>query len=349
MSVFLVSCAPNNMTYEQHRHVEAYINQLVKKHHFNRAYLETLFKQAPIKPRETYKAHELHPVKRLKERRDFIPYYQYRESLISSIRIEGGVDYWKANARWLNKANQIYGVPQSIIVATIGVESFYGRWMGHYPVFNTLAILSFNHVARSLYFQRELTAFLIYCRHNHQDPLSIKGSYTGAIGQSQFMPSNIPRYGVDFNHQGKVDIVNESADAVGSVAHYFSVNHWHTGEPIVMPVSVKHQEALTQLPVNNSHAKMMIKKYMAYGVVPSHTVNKKLYAWLIRVDKNDHESQYWLAFHNFDVLKTYNNSTDYALALYELSVAVHKAYHKTLPIHHQVHQAKHKKTKVKKA
>ena len=162
----------------------------------------------------------------------------YRARFIEPSRIEGGLRFWEANGQTLDAAQSTYGVPGEIIVAIIGIETIYGRNAGKFPAFATLATLAFDYPPRAELFRSELEALLLLARDSRRNPLTYTGSYAGALGIPQFLPSSIRNWGVDFDGDGQVDLAASTIDAIGSVANFLASHGWETGSPIAAPASV---------------------------------------------------------------------------------------------------------------
>ncbi len=319
-SLFFVQIAfATDTLVEQRPDIQHFINDMVQTYHFKKEELTQWFNTIPVAtPAEKPKTRAV--IKRVKARHDFIPWYQYKEFFIKSTRIDMGVKYWLTNKKWLDKANRVYGIPQSIITATIGIESKYGRQMGGFEVFDSLAVLSFDYSHRQEFFRRQLIAYLLYCRRNKVDPVHLCGSYEGAIGQPQFMPTNIKLYGVDFDGKGKIDILHDAADAIGSVAKFYHINHWHKGEPVATLAVFKNKKAAYKLLKKNARPHMKLSQFAHYGIYPK---DKSPNLTVTLVPFREREGlRYWLLFHNFYVIKNYNASNDYAMALYQLSLQI---------------------------
>ncbi len=250
-------------------------------------------------------------------------WYDYRQAFITPKRVKQGVHFWKKNAQALQLASQRYGVPESIIVGIIGVETSYGENKGDYPVFSTLATLAFNDPSRSKYFKSELTSFLLLSQQAGWNPLSIKGSYAAALGLPQFMPSSYRNYAIDSNSKGYADLINNDHDAIYSVAYYLNRKGWHEGDPVAMPAKVTNKNYL-QLKNTPGKTFFTLKKLQSLGLKKTTPVSDSLNA---RVLFLEYPGMYapWLTFHNFAVIKRYNASDKYAMAVYQLGNIVAKA------------------------
>ena len=248
------------------------------------------------------------------------PWFQYREIFMTEARINGGVQFWRDNAAALQAVQQQYGVPPEIIVAIIGVESKYGVNTGKYRVIDALATLGFAHPTRGEFFLKELESFLLLSRKEGIDPLLPTGSYAGAMGMPQFMPSSFQSYAVDFDHDGKRDIWKNPADAIASVANYFTHNQWQAGAAVAFPVTAtgqSYQQALAK----GVKPDVTVAKLKALQLdVPQHLANSETVK-LLSFERAEGE-ELWLGLHNFYVITRYNHSPLYAMAVYQLSQAI---------------------------
>ena len=202
---------------------ERFITDMVEQHQFDRSYLEYLFNHAKVR-KSIIKAMTPHPTGKAK------PWYQYRRIFIQDQRINEGVNFWHNNALTLKQAETTYGVPPQIITAIIGVETLYGQNQGNFRVIDALVTLSFHYLRRADFFREELEHYLLLTREEGFDPLQLQGSYAGAMGIGQFMPSSFRSYAVDFDGDDQRDIWNSYADAIGSVANYFHHFGWQPGQ-----------------------------------------------------------------------------------------------------------------------
>lgn len=286
--------------------VKLFIKQMVKNHHFDECELYTLFNTVKVRPKI---------IQSTKTPLEQKPWYTYRLLYVTDERIKQGVLFWNQNQDTLNKAEKMFGVPASIIVATIGVESRYGKNKGDYRVLDALINLSFEDLRRAGYFRNELEEFLLLTREQHIDPLKMMGSYAGAIGQPQFMPSSFRNYAINFSQQKqKIDLSNNEMDVIGSIANYYYKNGWSTGKPITRPINLgagEYQFSLTKLK-QLSLSQLISKKEITDECIKETTGN------LIEL-RGIYGNEYWIGFHNFDVILRYNHSILYAMAVYQLS------------------------------
>lgn len=250
------------------------------------------------------------------------PYYEYKKRFVEESRVGAGKRFLKANKLWLDKAELEFGVPAEIIVAIIGVETFYGRITGSKDVFTSLSTLAFDYPRRGEYFRSELEAYLLLARDKGWPINSIKGSYSGALGMAQFMPSNYRKLAIDFDKDGTIDLWGSSADAIGSIANYLTHNGWQANKPILDKVSVKQSKQGSKEIKSWSNKQRKPFHYPSMwqkiGVETSAQL-PELPSGLIRLQSSDNNVDYWLAYRNFFALMSYNPSRRYTMAVIDLS------------------------------
>jgi membrane-bound lytic murein transglycosylase B len=258
-------------------------------------------------------------------------WYAYRSRFIEPVRIRAGIKFWQDNQQTLLRAERETGVPAQIIVGIIGVETIYGRNMGGFRVLDALTTLAFDFPAshsraeeRSEFFKSELEQFLSLMYRTNADPLSPRGSYAGAMGMPQFMPSSWVKYAIDFDGDGKVDLFNSPADVIGSVANYFKTFGWQSGMPTHYPVSFDESKLdLDALLVPDILPTFSVNSFTAKGAVLEGTalLHKGPLA-LVEVHNGDAPPSYVAGTENFYVITRYNWSSYYALAVIELGQEV---------------------------
>ncbi|PIE20813.1 MAG: lytic murein transglycosylase B [Neptuniibacter caesariensis] len=305
-------------SYLDYPQAQAFIAEM-KGEGFEEAYLKQVLTEAK---RQTS---ILKAISRPAERR--LTWGGYRKIFIEPKRIKQGVKFWQENRDVLAKAEQEYGVPAEIIVAIIGVETRYGRITGSYRVVDALATLGFDYPRRSKFFLGQLKEYLRLVREEQLDFTSLKGSYAGAMGYGQFIPSSYRNFAIDFDKDGKRDIWNNKTDAIGSVANYFAEHKWKPGEPVISAVSFNKavDESWYSVGRKGLIPKNTLAEWIARGVEPQLALSPQDKAILMRLEIDD-DKQYWLGLHNFYVITRYNHSKLYAMAVYRLSQQIKEAY-----------------------
>lgn len=255
----------------------------------------------------------------------------YRARFIEPIRLKAGVAFWNRHAETLERAEALTGVPAALIVGVIGVETLYGRHTGTFRVLDALATLSFDFPTgrsdRSGFFRQELEAFLVWCRREGKDPQQVLGSYAGAIGWPQFMPSSILRYAVDFDGDGHIDLERSVDDVIGSVARYLMDFGWEPGLPTHFAVDVPTDpDVLATLLAPDIVPSFPAETLAAKGVVlPEAAFDLSHPLALVKLENGEAPPSYLATTHNFYVVTRYNWSAYYARAVLELGAAVEQA------------------------
>jgi membrane-bound lytic murein transglycosylase B len=292
----------------------AFVQSVAEAVGMDAAELEKVFGQVRLKPQI---------VRAISLPAEAKPWDQYRPLFVNERRIRGGLAFWEEHAATLLRARNEFGVPESMIIAILGVETVYGRNTGSYRVMDALTTLAVDYPQRADYFRRELEEYLRLARDYGIDPLSVKGSYAGAMGIGQFMPSSYRAYGVDFDGDGHSDLWRNTSDAIGSVANYFKSFGWMPGEPVVVPVEVKGEET-REFANTGWSARRPLEEWRRRGVEMKETLWPQAEAMLIRLETAS-GPQYWLGFQNYYVITRYNRSLQYALAVYQLSQEIEAA------------------------
>ena len=295
-----------NTDYASQPIVKDFINKMVAQHNFDRGQLVRLFNEVKIRPKV------MQSVKAPLEQK---PWYTYQTIFVTDQRIRQGVQFWNKYRDVLIRAEQTYGVPASIIVATIGVETKYGQNTGEYRVIDALANIGFSDSPRAKFFRSELEEFLLLVREQRLNPLDVMGSYAGAIGQPQFMPSSYRNYAVNFSGSGKIDLSHNEVDVIGSVANYYHKHGWTTNQPVAIPASYTGGKYQFNWPRSRSISK---SELLEYGLIPDEQFLKSQKFRILELE-GYYGNEYWMSFHNFDVIKRYNPSDLYAMAVYQLS------------------------------
>ncbi len=294
----------------------AFINKMVTEHQFSEQEMKALFTQVDIKQSI---------LKAISRPAEGMPWYKYRKIFMKDSRIDGGVKFWQENEETLQAVEEKYGVPPEIITAIIGVETLYGGNTGSFRVVDALSTLAFSYPKRSKFFTRELEAFLLLCREENMQPLQPKGSYAGAMGMPQFMPSSYRAYAADFEGDSKRDIWGNTADVIASVANYFVEHRWRKGEPVTYPVTTQGN-AYKALLSKGLKPDVSIAQLQQAGIKITETLSPQAKAKLLAFEQ-ENSTDYWLGLHNFYVITRYNHSPLYAMAVYQLSQAVKQRKH----------------------
>lgn len=253
------------------------------------------------------------------------PWYQYRPLFITPDRIRQGVAFWRKNASQLDRAAVRMQVPPEVVVAIIGIETHFGTQMGNHPVLDALYTLGFHYPERAPYFSKEFAQFVRLANEQKWPLRQPMGSYAGAMGMGQFMPTSYLHFAVDFDNDGHKDLFANPADAIGSVANYFAEHGWHYGEPVATPASL-----ITPLPAgiltDNPDLIHSWKQLHDAGVRISTDLPADTPVKLLRLEQPT-GNEYWVVRHNFYVITRYNRSPLYAMAVYQLSQELAHAYY----------------------
>lgn len=299
--------------------LDVFIAEMVSEHQFDTTQLEALFAEVDVK--DSILKAIARPAERVR------PWYEYRNIFLDDARIHRGADYWKKHHQALSDAEATFGVPAEIIVAILGVETRYGGNMGSFRVIDALSTLAFRYPPRSPFFRSELKHFLILSREEQMSMLEPVGSYAGAMGLGQFMPSSYRAYAVDFDGDGQRDIWTNPVDAIGSIANYLKEHGWRADESIVHATQTD----------DDSHPQALIDR----GLKPSVTRQEAMQSGLLlnalpagddlltvfSLTQPDGE-ELWLGRQNFYAITRYNHSRMYAMAVYQLAEAIRTRYEK---------------------
>jgi membrane-bound lytic murein transglycosylase B len=294
-----------------------FVERMVTKHGFDRVETATALARATIDERV------LRSISRPAER--VVPWYEYRNIFLTSARIDAGAEFWRSNEAVIDAAARRYGVEPELLLAIIGVETLFGQRMGAYPVLDALSTLAFAYPPRASFFASELESFLLLGREEGAHVLEALGSYAGAMGAGQFIPSSFRAYAVDGNADGRRDLWGDWEDILASVANYFGEHGWRAGEPIVTAAEKapawSGSEPGQGLGLNETVGSLSEKGYLFATDMPPAAP-----AMIMGLERDAESSEYWVGFHNFHVITRYNRSVKYALAAYQLSEAIRDAY-----------------------
>jgi membrane-bound lytic murein transglycosylase B len=286
---------------------ETFIEEMGRKYAYESGPLRRLFAQVQTRP-SILRAMATPGTAR--------PWYEFRRRNVEPGRIEGGARFWAENMAALERASREFDVPPEIIVATIGIETMYGRTMGTFKVMDALSTLAFDYPPRADFFKGELEQYLLLVRDSGIDGAT-RGSYAGAIGIPQFIPSSYRKYAIDFDGDGRRDLVNSAADAIGSVANYYHTFGWKMGAPVVVPVEAGEVDIAPLIAAGiKPHTK--VGELKSRGFVVQTRVDDAAEATVFSVE-TEGGPRTLLGLNNFYVITRYNRSINYAMAVNELA------------------------------
>lgn len=296
---------------------QSFVNRVSREHGFDRGELQDLLASVEIS------TEILEAISKPAER--VVPWYDYREIFVNSERILAGVRFWRERQAILQATAERYGVEPEILVAIVGIESSFGERMGRYRVLDSLGTLAFAYPPRADFFASELEAFLLFNREQDNAHIEALGSYAGAMGAGQFIPSSYRAYAVDANGDGRRDLWSDWQDILGSIANYFDRHGWRFGEPVAVPATVAAEAAAhraeSRPALNETVASLRRLGYVFDVEAPESTP-----AAVVGVEKDPGSTDHWIVFQNFRVITRYNNSVKYALAAHLLSRAIRDSF-----------------------
>ncbi len=288
--------------------VRSFIDEMVSEHDFDRAELEATLLDAEVKDSI------LEAIARPAERT--LSWAEYREIFLTRERIEAGAAFWREHSDMLESIADSSGVPEEIIVGIIGVETYYGRITGNYRVLDALSTLAFRYPPRATFFRSELKAYLLLVREEGMNAGDATGSYAGAMGRPQFMPSSYRAYAVDSTGDGRRDIWNDWTDVAGSVANYFTAHGWKPGEEVTTRANLGSNWS-GPAPENVLKPNSTVAALSQQGVLFVTEQPADSTSQLLTYDGAE-GTEHWVGFHNFFVITRYNRSVMYALAVHQL-------------------------------
>lgn len=291
--------------------VQAYIDKQVATGTFNRPELESFFANTVPKP---------NIISIMDKPSTSRPWYQFKPNAVNPTLVKNGVHYWRSNKSALRNAAQTYGVPAHVIVAIIGIETNYGRNTGSFRMGDSLTTLAFNYPRRAEFFRAELTEFLLLAKEERKDPFTFKGSYAGAMGLPQFMPSSYRKWAVDADGDGLRDLWNSNADAIGSVANYFKLHGYQSGGIVMIGASLTGlSPELQAIIAEKTSLKYSLKDLKKRGVMPAQNIADDQKAILFSLETAPGLTEYYLGLNNFYTIWQYNHSRLYVTAVHELA------------------------------
>jgi membrane-bound lytic murein transglycosylase B len=291
--------------------VAGFIQELVERHAFDAEELRLVFSRAR---REDAVLAAMRAQPRQADSWD-----AYRTLFVNQRHLRAGLEFWQEHRQTLARARRAYGVPEEIVVAIIGIETFYGRNTGRWRVIDALATLAFDYPPRAPFFRGELENYLLFARELELDVFSVKGSYAGAIGIPQFMPGSYLRYAVDFDGDGATDLRANAADAIGSVANFLLQHGWERGAPVQRSARVAgagHEALIAGNPLPRHTLEELGKAGVEVRGAPLPADTR---AVLLRLETPERPADFRIGLHNFYVLTRYNRSVFYALAVADLA------------------------------
>lgn len=331
--------APAALKYANRRDVRRFIDELVRDEGLPRASLVRWLGDARYQERIVAAMQRplLAPPK----------WYEYAPRFLDEEHIGAGVEFWFAHEQALDRAETEFGVPPEIVVAIVGVESFYGRNTGGFRVLDALTTLAFDYPRRAPYFRNELREFLLLARDEKLSPLTPRGSYAGAMGLPQFMPGSMRRYAIDFDGDGRIDLWTSGDDVVGSVANYLARHDWVRGQPVWSKATVdasQRDAALARLDGGISERRPLAA-WNADGVAAAGAADpavREPVGLLLLEERPDSPGDeatdpaqpaesLWIVYPNFYVITRYNKSRLYAAAVASLAQALRAAHDANLP------------------
>ena len=289
--------------------IAEFIDEMAAQHQYDRALLQRAF--SGVRPRPGI-------LRAMAAPGTARPWHVFRARYIDDVRIAAGVSFWRQHAAVLARAAREFGVPEEIMVATIGVETVYGRDMGSFSVLEALTTLAFDYPPRAAFFRGELEQFLLLARDARFDLMRVRGSYAGAIGIPQFLPSSYRKYAVDYDRDGRVDLIGSPSDAVGSVANYYRAFGWETGGTVAVRATSGEGTLEAIAAADNIKPHILIAELKRRGVVPKGAVSDEAQATVFALE-TESGTQYWLGLQNFYVITRYNRSVNYAMVVHELA------------------------------
>jgi len=307
-----------NGDYQGRADVAAFVQRMVANSDYSEQELVDLFSQV-VKQEHLFEQLDKPAEKELQ-------WYQYRPIFIKQKRISQGVEFWRQHRQLLADVRDKMGVPEEIIVAIIGVESFYGIYRGNDPVFDSLVTLSFDYPRRAKFFTQELEQFLLLVREQGFDARSLRGSYAGAMGMPQFIASSYRGYAIDFDGDGRINLFDSVADIAGSVANYFVKHGWQRGGRVARPLAVIENNSIDEIEpgVKPTYQWQELRQK---GLESRFEIDAETPVALVRLEQQGYP-EYWVGFQNFYVITRYNHSELYAMAVYQLAKLIRHEFNK---------------------
>ncbi len=317
LAILITAPGAQALEFRKYPALRSFAAEMTEKHGFSVTHLRRVFRCATIRP---------DIIEAMERPGELLPWYEYRKIFVTEDNAKRGVRFWSKHAEDISRARERYGVSPEIIVAILGVESRYGRNLGNYPVLDALTTLMLKYPSRSVYFREELREFLLLTRETGIDPCRVNGSYAGAMGLPQFMPSNYRQLAVDFDGDGKRNLLDSPADAIGSVAHYLHNNGWEMNAPVIEETRLEGTlyfwvEKLGLKPA------LSVRQLAGYGIFPRNRDNLERRGALVSLE-GEYGPIYRLGYNNFYVITRYNHNKRYAMAVVELGEMIRQRMEK---------------------
>lgn len=311
-----MSTASQAASFSERSDVRKFVVAMVNNHGFDAAELNNQFSQVKPRPR----------IAKMMTGQHAKPpcWSAYRANFVNPRNIARGVAFWNDNSEMLARARETYGVPEEIVVAILGVETQYGRFPLPYRVMDSLATLAFDYPRRSEFFRGELEQYLLLMREEGRNPLKLKGSFAGAMGIPQFMPSSYRNYAVDFDGDGRRDLLHSMGDAIGSVANFLHAHGWTPGEAVAMRAMPSEESGVDNMLSASLKPEWPIEELLARQIEPADPLPAKTQVAVLAVDTGE-APEYWLGLTNFYAITRYNRSQSYALAVFQLGNEIRAA------------------------
>ncbi|PHQ79968.1 MAG: lytic murein transglycosylase B [Coxiella sp. (in: Bacteria)] len=295
---------------------QAFIKATASEYHLSQKKIGTILKHAKKLPIVISKISTPYESK---------PFDVYTRHFLTKTRVAEGTSFWKSHQKTLKLAQKKYGVDPSVIIAILGVETLYGREKGNYPVLDALYTLSFYYPPRAGFFSHELGEYLAMCHNQHISPYAVHGSYAGAFGMPQFMPSSYRAYGVDYSKNHHIDLMHNTNDVIMSVANYLAKAGWHANQPIASLTKRTHKTIPPKFISRNAAPNTNIAQLAKHGIYSDVAASEKQAASIIALNTVK-SKEYFVAFPNLHSIMKYNPSLNYAMTVYQLSKAIRKQH-----------------------
>ncbi|MEM9329125.1 MAG: lytic murein transglycosylase B [Bacteroidota bacterium] len=313
MLIFLVVLATSQSVRAQvnEQTVDAFVKRFARDHEVSAASVREQLSQATYRPGV---------IETMDRPAEGMPWYRYRKIFMTDDRIAAGVRFWEAHRKTIEQVSTDTGVAPEVILGILGVESFFGERKGKHKILDVLYTLAFAYPRRTIFFQRELEEFLVLTKEEQLDLAVVKGSYAGAMGYAQFMPSSYRAYAKSFEEGGTRDLINSPEDAIASVANYLAVHRWKEGAQVAS-AAIKAPEAGDR-ESSSAKPKHPLSYYENLGFVAAEPLPKETLVSFLQYELEDGDYEYWYGLHNFYVITRYNRSRMYAMVVFQLGEAI---------------------------